>query len=180
MKIEYITNERDAFMIETIPILLKVPSYHRRFWTIVRLVHDSLLESGLTYKFKKIGSQRPRRRGSPPRIIEESDFASLYPHWPVIILNAQIAQFVGQELGLWIVTGEGAIETVTKNKGSNNDPAECALHTWRFKIGEMMGCRRMTLLDLDRKPSVTVFDNFIHVPKRDEVGRDMEVLRKFI
>lgn len=160
-------------MIETIPVLLKLPSSHGRFNEVVHMVSASLRENGLAFQFAPIAE------GSPV-ILTERDLMDIYPHLPIIILNAQIAQFANKELGLWIVEGDGAIDTVALLKGCDNDPVQCALYTWRYKISEMLGSRTMTLLGTDGQPNITVFDNFIHAPKRGEVERDMNVFQKFV
>lgn len=148
------------------------------------MISFSLRQNGLSFKFAPTGSRGSVRRESDVKnssvILNEQDLADIYPHLPIAILNAQIAQFAHKELGLWIVEGEGAIETVTQHKGSNNDPTCCDSYTWRFKIAKMLGSRKVALRSSDGQSSITIFDNFIHAPKRDEVERDMKVFKKFV
>lgn len=138
----------------------------------------------MSFCFRPIGSTSAIRDEAKNHdtavILDENDLLGIYPHLPAIILNAQIAQFAYKELGLWIVEGDAAVELVTNLKGSDNDPSKCAPNTWRFKIGSMLGVRRMNLYDEYGKVWITIFDNFIHAPKRGEIDRDMGVLKKFI
>ena len=104
----------------------------------------------------------------------------LYPHLPKIILNAQIAQFAGRRLRVWIIEGEDAIATVTHFKGSDNDPMKCAPYTLRYKIARMIGSRSFTLQGDTEQENVTCYDNNLHAPKRDEIESNMLVFEKFI
>lgn len=161
-------------MIEKIPILLKVPVWHGRFGEIVDLLSLSLRRHTLEFVFVPAV---PSDRGV---VLEEGDVAGLYPHVPLPILNAQIAQFAHIEFGLWIVTGENAVDTVNGLKGAKTDPSLCDRHSWRATIERMLGRRAVRLIGEDGRPGAVIYDNFVHVPKRDEVERDLSILEKFV
>ncbi|MFA6314833.1 MAG: hypothetical protein WC648_00460 [Candidatus Paceibacterota bacterium] len=171
-------------MNETIPVLLKLPTYHNRFDYVVNMVSESILEDGLSLQLAPTRPKETKRlwfeSGLQPVKLGESDLIRLYPHLPVVILNSLIACFAHMELGFWIVNGENAIDRVNLFKGAHNDPTLCDESTWRYRIARMIGYRTMTLLDANCRSQITTFDNFIHVPSRGEVERDMTVFSEFI
>ncbi len=79
-----------------------------------------------------------------------------------------------------MVEGEDVIGIITQDKGSNNDPDLCDPRSWRSCLARLIGRRSVDLLDAKDGSTITVFDNYVHVPKRDEVARDMAVLRRFV
>lgn len=63
-------------------------------------------------------------------------------------------------------------------KGIENDPERCQQDTWRYMLCQLLGRRAITLFGDNHQPSMTIYENYIHAPKRAEVERDLDVLTR--
>ncbi|MDE2038009.1 MAG: hypothetical protein KGI69_02185 [Patescibacteria group bacterium] len=153
-------------MPETIPILLKVHTTNVGFAKAFNYMSNSLKAQAFETVFREAA-------------LSEEDICAIYPHLPREILNAQLSQFAGRKIGMWLASGEDAISSAAVMKGADNDPARCAPYSWRMKLAAMLGFRTTMLADSKGKLTIVTYDNYVHAPKRDEVERDMAVLGRF-
>ena len=177
-------------MNETTLILLKLCRWHPRFTEVVRLISGDLRGRGLDFTLNDSTSHHPIRSDAPqsglrPVVLNEEDTLELYRDLPYDIFLFQCALLQARELGAFLVTGEGAIDTVVSLKGSENDPKLCDTRSWRFRIAEIVGCRSVKLHQ--RGPHLKIWDprwrevheNYVHVPKRGEVEANLKILGRF-
>jgi len=162
-------------MEEEIPILLKLPAWHSLFRDVVERVDNYLVAHELNNRFFEF-----RTAWRDPIFLAEDDLKAIYPQLPVIILNFLIAQLAYQPICFWVVRSDNSISKVSEMKGADNDPLRCKANTLRFIVAQMIGRRELRLRDGNDQPGVVVYENFIHVPKPEEVARNMAVLRRFI
>jgi|GEM_PF-6356285 len=150
---------------QVIPIILKVPTSHNQFGSVLDCINGSLVDRGLTAHFFRI-------------TMSAADLFEIYSHLSQEILTAQIAQFADKEIGSWIVTGRNAIAKVTEMKGSENDPRLCSPSSWRRRLSVILGFRQIELISTNGRPLLTMFDNYIHAPKRAEIDLNLRFFRR--
>lgn len=146
-------------------VLLKVPRSHEKREMAERLVLASLKQAGLISAFRYI-------------TLTEQDILDIYGHIPPHFLIAQLAICAYQEFGVWEVFGDDAIAKVNRLKGSEVDPYRCTPDSWRYRLSEFIGYRAVKLYGGGGQVIGTMYENYIHSPKPEEVPINLEVLRR--
>lgn len=152
--------------IETVPVLLKVPLFDIHYEPASILVQSSLSKNGLDFRENSVR-------------LTELDIVAIWKHVPAPILIALIEKLAGRLLCAWMVQGENAISRVNQLKGEYTDPEKCALSTWRRRLTDMLGPRKIGLYSPDGTLLETAVENYIHSPSLAELPVHMEVFGKF-
>jgi hypothetical protein len=153
-------------MIQTLPVLLKVPDFHRRYEEALSLVSRSIFENELKFQTAQV-------------VLSELQIVALWKHVPDPILISLIEKLAGRTLFAWLIEGESAVEKVNRLKGEHTDPMECGVFSWRRQLMYMLGPRKVKLYDRDGKLLGETVDNYIHSPSLAELPVHMEVFGKF-
>ena len=156
-------------MVEKTIVLLKIPITDSDFKIGSSFIEDNLGRIGCVYTSLNV-------------TLDEHDIQNIYAHAPPVILNSILARLAYKILRVYLISGDGVVDTICTCKGAKTEPLECAPSSWRFQLAQILYVRHIILLSHNEcgvQSHVTVVDNFIHAPGRDDVECNLNVFKKY-